>query len=178
MYKSRSSSRWYFHFHSYVLTIYVCLYCLLELVGFNSLVRIGYILKVSVQLVPIYFHVLAVLIVLHAANKKTEENNIKTRQKIKKGRSKRCCRRQSTWLIIAPLSHRYRTAITTLSLCCCSAVAPLSHRYCSAVAPPLSLRCRAAIAPLLHQYCSTVAPLLSLLLLIRSRTAIAPLLRH
>ena len=76
------------------------------------------------------------------------------------------------------LSHLCRTAIATLSLCCRSAVTPLSHRYCSALAPPLSLRCRYAVAPLLHQYCSTVALLLSLLLLLRSRTAIAPVLLH
>ena len=51
----RSSSRWDFHFHSYVLTIYVRLYWLLEIVVFYSLVRKGYIHKVSVQLVPKYF---------------------------------------------------------------------------------------------------------------------------
>ena len=33
---SRSSSRWNFHFHSYVLTIYVRLYRILELVVFYS----------------------------------------------------------------------------------------------------------------------------------------------
>ena len=42
----------------------------------------------------------------------------------------------------------------------------------------LSLRSRTAIAPLLHRYCATVAPLLSLLLLLRSRTAIALLSVH
>ena len=88
--------------------------------------------------------------------KKPEENKIKTRQKIKKGGSKRCCHCQSTWLIIAPLSHCFR----------------------SAVALPLSLLSCAAVAPLSHRYCSTVAPLLLLLLLLRSRTAIPPILRH
>ena len=34
---SSSSSRWDFHFHSYVLTIYVCLYWILELVVFTLL---------------------------------------------------------------------------------------------------------------------------------------------
>ena len=53
--RSRSSSRWDFHFHSYVLTIYVRLFWLLEVVVFYSLVRRGYIRKVSVQLVPKYF---------------------------------------------------------------------------------------------------------------------------
>ena len=52
---SRSSSIWDFHFHSYVLTIYVRLYWILELVVFYSLVRRGYIHKVSVQLVQKYF---------------------------------------------------------------------------------------------------------------------------
>ena len=99
--------------------------------------------------------------------KKTEENNIKTRQQIKKGRSKRCCRRQSTWLIIALLSYGYRSAVALLSLHCRTAVAP-----------PLSLCCRASVAPLSHRYCSTIAPLLSHLLLLRSCTAIAPISWH
>ena len=50
--KSRSRSRWDFHFHSNVLTIYVRLYWILELVVFCSLVHRGYIRKVSVKLVP------------------------------------------------------------------------------------------------------------------------------
>ena len=50
-----SSSIWDSHFHSYVLTLYVCLYLLLELVVFYSLVRRGFIRKASVQLVPKYF---------------------------------------------------------------------------------------------------------------------------
>ena len=53
--QSHSRSRWDFHFHSYVLTIYVFLYWLLEISVFYSLVRRGYIRKVSVQLVPKYF---------------------------------------------------------------------------------------------------------------------------
>ena len=118
--------------------------------------------------------------------KKPEEKKIKTRQKIKKGRSKRCCRCQSTWLVIAPMLHRFcsavallslrcRTAIAMLSLYCPSAVAPLLHRYRSAVAPPLSLHCCTAVAPLLHRYRTTVAPLLSLLLSLRSHTTISRL---
>ena len=107
---------------------------------------------------------------------------IKTRQQIKKGRSKRCCRRQSTWLIINPLLHRCRTDIAMLSLRCRSTVAPLSHRYHSAVALSQSLRCCAAVAPLLHRYHSTVTPLisllLSLLLSLHSSTAFAPILLH
>ena len=38
---SRSSSRWYFYFHSYVLTIYVRLYWILKLLVLYSLVRRG-----------------------------------------------------------------------------------------------------------------------------------------
>ena len=78
---------------------------------------------------------------------------------------------------VEPLSLRCRTDIATLSLCCRSDVAPLSHRDRSAVATPMLLRCCAAATPLSQRYHSTVAPLLSLLLLLRSRTAIAPLSR-
>ena len=39
--------------------------------SFYSLVRRGYIHKVSVQIEQIFFHAFAVLIVFHAANKKT-----------------------------------------------------------------------------------------------------------
>ena len=125
------------------------------------------------------FRAFAVLIVVHAANEKNwKKTRLKQGSKTKEGKSKRCCRRQFTWIIIAPLSNHCRTDIATLSLCCRSAVAPLSHRYRSAVAPPLLLRCCAAVAPLSHRYCSTVAPLLSLLLSLNSRTAIAPLLRR
>ena len=117
--------------------------------------------------------------------KKLEEKKIKTREQNKGRKSKRCCRRQFTWLIIALLSNRYRSGIApvllgcrpdiaTLSLCCRSAVTTLSHRYCSAVATPLLLCCRAPVTPLSHRYPYTVAPLLSLLLSLRSYTAIAP----
>ena len=91
---------------------------------------------------------------------KTDENNIKTRQKIKKGRSKR----QSAWLIIQWLP--------LLSLRCCSAIAPLlslllSLHSCSCYC----LRCRFVVAPLLHRCRSAVAPLS-----LRCRSAVAPLL--
>ena len=69
--ESRSSSRWDSHFHSYMLTIYVRVYWLWELVVFYSLVRRGYIRKVTVQLVQNFFHEFGVLIVFHAANEKT-----------------------------------------------------------------------------------------------------------
>ena len=110
--------------------------------------------------------------------KKLEENKIKTREQNKGRKSKRCCRRQFTWLIIALLSNCYRSAVVPISLRCHSVVAPLSQRYrittvtlflrrcCSVVAllshryhtgiPPMSLRCchsfcRYAVAPLLHR---------------------------
>ena len=67
---------------------------------------------------------------------------------------------------VATKSHRYRTAIAPLSLrcccsCCCYAFVPLSHRYRSIVAPLplLLLRSRTAITPVLLHCCSTVAPL-------------------
>ena len=121
------------------------------------------------------FHAFAVLIVFHAANEKTEENKIKTRQQIKKGRSKRCCRHQSTWLIIAPLSYRYRSAVALLSLRCRTAITPLSFRCRYAAVAPLLRCCRTAIAPLLL-YCrsAAVAPAVATLSH-RYRTAIAPL---
>ena len=43
---------------------------------FYSLVLRWYIRKVSVQLVPKYFHVIAVLILFHAANKKKRKKTI------------------------------------------------------------------------------------------------------
>ena len=129
------------------------------------------------------FQAFAVLIEFHAANKKLEGNQTKIRQQIKKGRSKLCCRCQSTWLIIAPLLHHYRTAIIPLLLRCChSVVALLSHCYRTCIAPLSLCCCRSyccyAVTPISHRYRSTVAPLLSLLLLLRSLTAIAPLLRR
>ena len=107
-----------------MLMIYVCLYWLLELVVFYSLVCRGYIRKVSVQLLPKYFSCDCSTDSISCSEwKKTEEKNIKTRQQIKKVWSKRCCRRQSTWLIIALLSHWYRSDVASLSLCFHSVVA-------------------------------------------------------
>ena len=82
------------------------------------------------------------------------------KQCTKEVKSKRCCRRQSTWLIIALLSNRYRSAVAPISLCCPSVVAPLSHRYRTAIVP-LSLRhCRSVATLLSHRYCTGIAPLL------------------
>ena len=114
--------------------------------------------------------------------KKPEENKIKTRQQIKKGKSKRFCR-QSTWLIIALLSHRYRYAVALLSLCCRTDIASLSFRCRSAAVSPLSRRCCTAIALLsLHCCSASVTPAVatqSLLiltpLLLRCRAVVAQL---
>ena len=58
-----------------MLTIYVSLYLLLELVLFYSLVRRVYIRKVSIQLAPDFLNVITVLKVFHLAN---EKNRMKT----------------------------------------------------------------------------------------------------
>ena len=110
--------------------------------------------------------------------KNWKKTGLKQGIKTKEGKSKRCCCRQSTWLIIALLSHRYRSAIAPISLRYHSIVAPLSHCYRTAIVPPLSLRCPAAVVPLSYRYRSTVALLLSLLLPLRSHTAITPVLLH
>ena len=116
--------------------------------------------------------------------KKLEENKIKTREQYKGRKSKRCCRRQFTWLIIAllsncyrsaiaPLSLRYRYAVTLMSLRCHNAIAPLLFccryadvaplsRSCHTAITPVSLHCRsAAISPAVatqsHRYCTAVA---------------------
>ena len=109
--------------------------------SFYSLVRRGYIRKISVQFVPKYFsHDCSTDSISCSEPKKTEEKNIKTRHQIKKGRSKRRCRRQSTWIVIAPLLHRYRSAVAPFSLCCRTSVAPLSY-HCRTAISTLSLRC-------------------------------------
>ena len=102
--------------------------------------------------------------------KKPEENKIKTRQQIRKVRSKRCCCRQSTWLIIAPMLHRYCSAVAPLSLRCRSVVNQLSHRYCTAIVP-LSLRGRSAAVALLSRCCRTA---IALVLLHCRSPAVAP----
>ena len=114
--------------------------------------------------------------------KKLEENKIKTREQ-NKGKKIKTLLSSTIHLAhhcstVKPLSLRCRTDIATLLLCCRSAAATLSHRYCSAVATPMPLCCHTAVTPLSHRYRSTVASLLSLLLALRSRTDIAPLLRR
>ena len=91
--------------------------------------------------------------------KKTEEKKIKTRQQIKEGRSKRCCRRQFTWLIIALLSHRYCSAVTPLSLHFHSVVAPLLHGYRTTIVPLSLRRCLSVVTLLSHRYHTGIAPM-------------------
>ena len=110
------------------------------------------------------FHVIAVLIVFHAANGENRKKIIlKQDNKSRKGD-------QNVVVVANPPGSS--------SLRCRTAIAPLSHRYRYAVAPPLSLCCCAAAAPLSHRYRSTVDPLLSLLMSLRSRTAMASRSRH
>ena len=68
---SCSSSRWDFHFHYYVLTIYVRLYWILELVFFNLLYVVGTYARLVYSWYIFVFRTFAVLIVVHAANEKT-----------------------------------------------------------------------------------------------------------
>ena len=104
------------------------------------------------------FHAFAVLDSISCSEqKKLKKTRLKQRSKTKEGKSKRCCRRQSTWLIIALLSNRYRSAVAPISLRCCSVVALLLQRY-RTVTVPLSLhRCHSIVALLLHRYRSSIA---------------------
>ena len=120
------------------------------------------------------FHAFAIQIVFHAAKEKTEgKKKLKQGSITKEGKSKRCCRRQSTCLIIALLSNRYRSAVAPILPHCHSVVAPLSQRYRSVVAP-LSQRYRTATVPLSLRRCCSIVALLSHLY----RTSVAPLLPH
>ena len=91
--------------------------------------------------------------------KKLEEKKIKTREQNKGRKSKRCCRRQFTWLIIALLSNRYHSAVAPILLRCHSVVAPLSQRYRTATVPMSLRRCRSVVALLSHRYHTGIAPL-------------------
>ena len=122
---------------------------------FYYLVRRGTYARLVCNWYQNIFHAIAVLIVFHAANEKTEENKIKTRQQIKIGKSKRCCHCQSTWLIIALLLHR----CSPLSLRCRSVVAPLSHRYCTDIVSLSLRRCHSVFALLSHRYRTAITPL-------------------
>ena len=92
--------------------------------------------------------------------KKLEENKIKTREQNKGRKSKRCCRRQFTWLIIALLSNRYCSAVAPILLRSHSVVAPLSQGYHTATVPLSLRRCCSAVALLSHRYHTGIPPLL------------------
>ena len=126
---SRSSSRWDSHFHSYVLTLYVRLYLLWELVVFYFLVLRGYIRKVSVQLVPKYF------------SRNCSTDSISCSEQ-KKNRMKKILKQDinsKQRQEIVPFSNLKARKIKTLL----SLPIHLDHNPIAAAAvDPLSLRCR------------------------------------
>ena len=67
--------------------------------------------------------------------------------------------RQSTWLIIALLSNRYRSAVAPISLRSHSVVAPLSQRYRTTTVPLSLRRFHSVVALMLHRYRTGFAPL-------------------
>ena len=114
--------------------------------------------------------------------KKLEENKIKTREKNKGRKSKRCCLANSPGssllycrTAIAPLSPQYRYAVTLWSLRCHNAIAPLLFRCRYAAVALLSRSCHTAITPVsLHCRSAAFAPAVATLLH-RYRTGIDPL---
>ena len=173
---SRSSSSWDFHFHSYLLTIYVRLYWILELVVFYSRVCRGYIFKVSVQLVRKYFSRVCGIDSISCSERKSwKKRRLKYGRKTKEGKSKHCCRCQSTWLIIAILSNRYCSVVAPISLRCRSVLAPLPQRYRTATVPLPLRRCCSFVALLSHRYRTGIAPLLLRCCRSCCRYAVAPL---
>ena len=110
--------------------------------------------------------------------KKLEENKIKTREQNKGIKSKRCCRRQFTWFIIALLSNRYCSAVAPISLRCHSVVAPLSQRYRTATVPLSLRRCCSIVALLSHRYHTGIPPLSLRCYRSCCRYAVAPLLHR
>ena len=149
-----------FHFHSYVLTIYVRLYWILELVVLNSLVRRGYIRKIIVQLVQIVFSRVCSTDSSSCSERKNwKKTRLKQGSKTKEGKSKHFCLRQFTWFIIALLSNRYHSAVAPILLRCRSVVAPMLQRYCTATVPLSLRRCRSVVALLSHRYHTDIVPL-------------------
>ena len=68
----------------------------------------------------------------------------------------RCCH-----IVVAPLLHRYRSAVAPISLRCCStAVAPAFAIQSLLLSPPLSLRCHSPVTLLSLRCCSAIAQLL------------------
>ena len=106
-----------------------------------------------------FFRLLHELLSVLQTREKLEENKIKTREQNKGRKSKRCCRLQFTWLIIALLSNRYRSADAPISLRCHSIVAPLSQRYRTSTVPLSLRRCCSVVALLSHRYHTDIPPL-------------------
>ena len=116
-----------------------------------SLVRRGYIRKVSVQLVQIYFS----RVCSTDSSSCSEQKNWK-KTRLKQGSKTKEGNKNVVVVANSPGSSLLycRTAIAPLSLRYCSAIAPLSPRYCYAVTL-LSLRCHNAITPLLFRFNGT-----------------------
>ena len=123
------------------------------------------------------FHMISVLIVFHAANKK---NRMKTKLKQTSNSKQRhyivpvinLNARNIKTLLSLPIHldhHRFTAAaIPPLSLRCHSVVTPLSIR-CRSIVAPLLLCCRSSVAPVSLQ-CRSVVSLVSL----RCRSGVAP----
>ena len=107
--------------------------------------------------------------------KNWKKRRLKQGSKTKEGKSKRCCRRQSTWLIITLLSNRYRSAVAPISLRYHSVVAPLSQRYRTATVPLSLRRLRSVVALLSHRYNTGIPPLSLRCCYSCCRYAVAPL---
>ena len=160
---------------------------------FYSLVHMGYIRTVSVQLVPKYLsRDCSTDSFLYSERKNRKKTRLKQDIKSRKenqnvvvvanppGSSLLRCR-----TTIDPLLHRYRYAVALLSPRCRTAIAPLSFRYRdAAVAPAVttqSHRYHTAITPLSRHCCSAaVAPAVAPAVATQShgyRSVVGPLLK-
>ena len=110
--------------------------------------------------------------------KNWKKRRLKQGSKTKEGKSKHCCRCQFTWLIIALLSNRYRSAVAPISLRCHSVVARLSQHYRTATFPLSLRRCCSIVALLSHRYHTGIPPLLLRCCRSCCRYAVAPLLHR
>ena len=162
--------------------------------SFYSLVRRGYIRKVSVQLVQICFSRVCSTDSSSCSERKNwKKTRLKQGSKTKEvnqnvvvvanssGSSLLYCRTAIAPLLlryrsdISPLSPRYRYAFTLLSLRCHNAIAPLLFRCRFAIVALLSCCCHTAITPvLLHCRSAAVAPAVAMQSH-RYVTAVAPL---
>ena len=143
----------------------------------------GYIRKVSVQLVQKYFSRVCSTDSFSCSERKNwKKTRLKQGSKTKEGNQNVAVVANSpgsTFLYcqtdIAPLSPRYRYAVTLLSLRCHNAIAPLLFRCCYAAVAPLSRCCHTAITPVsLHCRSAAFAPAVDTQSH-RYRTVVAPL---